>query len=140
MSKNPEETVEEFLLGTVPYGDIGKRHYLGEEVGICDYAIEIGLVFAGPIKGGIKTGGKALGKDASKFTQKIDKGLETLDLANASKKVEKPLLPGEEKIGTYGDLHKLREKGDNISAHHFSNSPPGNTVMWRGISRMADIE
>jgi hypothetical protein len=129
---NPDEFIEAAVLGTIPYGEITQRFYLGETVSNLDLAIETGFVLTGTteFKAAAKTGAKVLGKVASKFTQKLEKAgrvgkstnVDALDLASTSKKNLKNLLPQEGRVGTYGELKKISRPGDNLTPHHIPQS------------------
>ena len=72
MKNNPDAYVEDAVVNSIPYGDISKRLYLGEDVRHLDYAIETAITLLGcnTIKG---LGHKAATKFASTFTKKMEK-------------------------------------------------------------------
>ena len=72
MKNNPDAYVEDAVVNSIPYGDISKRLYLGEDVRHLDYAIETAITLLGcnTIKG---LGHKAASKFTSSFTKKMEK-------------------------------------------------------------------
>ena len=72
--KNPGEYLKEAAIGSAPYGDIVRKIANGHDVSAIEFGIETGLLFVGPIKGGIKAGGKIAGKLGATYAKKMERG------------------------------------------------------------------
>ena len=72
--KNPGEYLKEAAIGSAPYGDIVRKIANGHHVSAIEFGIETGLLFVGPIKGGIKAGGKIAGKLGATYAKKMERG------------------------------------------------------------------
>ncbi|MER2079808.1 MAG: type VII secretion protein, partial [Psychrobacillus psychrotolerans] len=75
-----------------------------------------------PIIGSVSTGGKLAVKGSKAIEEAQDASKAVDNVTDGAKGIDKPLLPGEGKVGTYEELIDAGTRGDNITPHHMPSA------------------